>query len=140
MPGVQAIPGFTATTDVPSRRDDARAEREEEIQQLRMAMRVKGDIVATSFDILERIAPPHLERTRHHVDDAPGWRGMIEQPRRSAERPGKVERKRRFQSFRSLPLGESSTANVVDQHVHVTDPPDHVLGNEEVVANRVRPR
>ena len=99
---------------------------------------MKGDVVVAALEILERIAPPHLERTRHHVDDAPGWtRQDPEQLRRERERPGKVKRKRRFQSFRSLlPIGESSTADIVDQHVHVTGPPDHVLGNEEVVANR----
>jgi hypothetical protein len=101
-------------------------------------VRVKSDIIATAFEILERIAPPHLERTRHHVDDAPGWtRQDPEQLRREREWSGKVERKRRFQAFRSLlSISESSTADVVDQHVHVTGPPDHVLGNEEVVANR----
>ena len=59
-----------------------------------------------------------------------GGRGMIERTVVARNGPAKLSASV-AQSFRSLlPIGESSTANVVDQHVHVTDPPDHVLGNE----------
>ena len=133
-PGHAGIDGSHRRTIEPPRQ----SQRQEKIQQLRVPVRVKGDVVTR---------PSRSSNgSRRHIWNALDTtltmrrvgRGRIRSNSVvSANGPAKLSASVASNPSESLqPIGESSTADVVDQHVHVTDPPDHVLGNEEVVANR----
>src|SRR5688572_8624470 len=103
-----------------------------------MRVGVQGHVVTTAVEILERIAPPHLERTRHDIDNAPryDWKDL-QQLRREREWSGEVQRQVGFQPLRGLlPLRECRSSDVVHKYVQVTDATHHFFRHKQVLSNR----